>query len=61
MDDSSQKADNRVDDNTARMLKLVWAFIVTNQRTVFSVAVQLLYHMCHLTMTHILRKTIEGY
>ena len=52
-DDSSQKPDNKVTDETARMRRLVWAFIVTNHRTVFSVAVQLLYHMCHLTMTHI--------
>ena len=52
-DDSSQKADNKVADETARMGRLVWAFIVTNHRTVFSVAVQLLYHMRHLTITHI--------
>ena len=29
MDDSSQKADNKVADETARMRRLVWAFIVT--------------------------------
>ena len=42
MDDSSQKADNKVADETAWMRRLVWAFIVTNHRTGFSVAVQLL-------------------
>ena len=47
MDDFSQKADYKVADETAWMRRLVWAFIVTNHRTVFSVAVQLLYHMCH--------------
>ena len=29
-DDYSQKADNKVADETARMRRLVWAFIVTN-------------------------------
>ena len=44
MDGSSQKADNKVADDTAWMRRLVWAFIVTNhRRQVFSVAVQLLY------------------
>ena len=44
MDYSSQKADNKVADDTAWMRRLVWAFIVTNhRRQVFSVAVQLLY------------------
>ena len=43
-DYSSQKADNKVADDTAWMRRLVWAFIVTNhRRQVFSVAVQLLY------------------
>ena len=42
--DSSQKADNRVADETARVHRLVFACIVTNHRTqVFSVAVQWLY------------------
>ena len=41
--DSSKKADNKVADETARMCRLVWAFIVTNhRRPVFAVAVQLL-------------------
>ena len=41
--DSSKKADNKVADETARMRRLVWAFIVTNhRRPVFAVAVQLL-------------------
>ena len=35
MDDSSQKADNKVADKTAWMRRLVWAFIVTNHRTGF--------------------------
>ena len=34
-DESSQKADNKVADETAWMRRLVWAFIVTNQRTGF--------------------------
>ena len=39
-DDSSQKADDKVADDTAWMRRLVWAFIVTNhRRQVFSVAV----------------------
>ena len=43
-DDSSQKADNKVADDTAWMRRLVWACIVTNhRRQVFSVAVQLLH------------------
>ena len=43
-DYSSQKADNKVADDTAWMRRLVWAFIFTNhRRQVFSVAVQLLY------------------
>ena len=43
-DYSSQKADNKVADDTAWMRRLVWAFIATNhRRQVFSVAVQLLY------------------
>ena len=42
-DDSSQKADATVADDTAWMRRLVWAFIFTNhRRQVFSVAVQLL-------------------
>ena len=41
--DSSKKADNKVADETARMRRLVCAFIVTNHlRQVFAVAVQLL-------------------
>ena len=44
MDDSSQKADNKVADDTAWMRRLVWAFTVTNHRgQVFSVTVKLLY------------------
>ena len=43
-DDSSQKADKKVADETAWMRRLAWAFIVTNhRRQVFSVTVQLLY------------------
>ena len=43
-DDSSQKADDKVADDTAWMRRLDWAFIVTNHRRQgFSVAVQLLY------------------
>ena len=43
-DYSSQKADNKVADDTAWMRRLVWTFIATNhRRQVFSVAVQLLY------------------
>ena len=34
-DESSQKADNKVADETAWMRRLVWAFIVTNHRTGF--------------------------
>ena len=34
-DDSSQKADNKVAAETARMRRLVLAFIVTNHRTGF--------------------------
>ena len=42
--DSSQKADNKDADETARMHRLICALIVTNhRRQVFSVAVQLLY------------------
>ena len=41
--DSSTKADNNVADETARIRRLVCAFIVTNhRRQVFAVAVQLL-------------------
>ena len=40
--DSSKKADNKVADETARMRRLVCAFIVTNhRRQVFAVVVQL--------------------
>ena len=43
--DSSQKADNKVADETAWMCRLVWAFSLLLQitRLVFSVAVELLY------------------
>ena len=34
-DDSSQKTDNKVADETAWMRRLVWAFNVTNHRTHF--------------------------
>ena len=41
--DSSKKSDNKVADESARMCRLVCAFIVTNQRRrVFAAAVQLL-------------------
>ena len=47
-DDSSQKADNKVADDTAWMRRLVSAFIFTNhRRQVFPVV------YLHVTMTHI--------
>ena len=44
LDMTSKKADNKVADVTARMRRLICAFVVTNhQRQFFSVAVHLLY------------------
>ena len=42
-DESSQKADNNVADETAWMRRLVWAFIVTNHQTGFLSRGRLLY------------------